>query len=235
MTLKAVFIDVGNTLLFEQPSRFEIYAESARKRGAALDAAKMRQLMVRAHGELPRVVGGAFRYSEEWFEAYIERIFSGYLRLPESELPALMKEIFGRFARADTFVPFPGAPELLAALRERGLVIGVISNWSTRLPKLLEALGLSSRVDFVLCSAIERLEKPDPMLFQRALERAGVRADEAIHAGDDVEKDFLGARGAGLSPVLVDHFDSKPRGDVVGGARVSSLYELDRWIAREAG
>jgi FMN phosphatase YigB (HAD superfamily) len=52
--------------------------------------------------------------------------------------------------------------------------VGLISNWSPRLPKLLADLRISERVDFVLCSAIERAEKPDAALFERALARANV-------------------------------------------------------------
>lgn len=228
--LKAVFIDVGNTLLYEKPSRFEIYAEEARRRGVEVPSHAMRALMTRVHRELPREIGGAFRYTEGWFSAYIEHIFHLELGIAKGELPALREGLFGRFAAAGTFRPFPGSQELLASLRERGLRLGIISNWSTRLPALLEELGLSKLVDFVLCSALERAEKPDPVLFERALARAGVAPDEALHAGDDLEKDFLGARRAGLRAVLVDHDGTQPDGP----PRVRDLFELGEWIGRQA-
>src|SRR5689334_13433338 len=65
MSLEAVFIDAGNTLLYENPSRFEIYAQAARRRGAELTTEAMTNLMRSAHRDLPREIGGAFRYSEE--------------------------------------------------------------------------------------------------------------------------------------------------------------------------
>ena len=46
--------------------------------------------------------------------------------------------------------------------------------------------------------------KPDRVIFARALELAGVDAGAAVHAGDSVEADVLGARAAGIAPVLVD-------------------------------
>jgi 2-haloacid dehalogenase len=162
MTLEAVFIDAGNTLLYEKPSRFEIYAQAARRRGLELTTEHMAELMRRAHRELPREIEGAFRYSEAWFTSYIHRIFHDVLDLSRSEVPAIREELFARFAEPQTFVLFPGAVELLESLRGRGLAIGIVSNWSQRLPGVLNGLGLADRIDFVLASAIERVEKPDP-------------------------------------------------------------------------
>jgi putative hydrolase of the HAD superfamily len=232
MTLKAVFIDVGNTLLYEKPSRFEIYAEGARRRGCTVSTEAMKELMRRAHRELPSQVGGAFRYTDPWFEAYIERIFHRYLGLARSDLPGVHEELFGRFSRPETFALHAGGDELLLDLARRGLRIGIVSNWSTRLPALLERMGIARRVNFVLCSAIERAEKPDAAIFERALALAEVEPHEALHAGDDFEKDVLGARRVGIRAVLVDHSGAHASGEV---PRVKDLFQLSELIARLTG
>lgn len=229
MSLKAVFIDVGNTLLYEKPSRFEIYAERGRARGLSIEAAEMRKWMHQAHRELPREIGGAYRYSDPWFALYIDRIFHHHLGLLKSDLESLRDELFGRFSDPATFEFFDGGRELLAELHESGLKVGVISNWSARLPRLLADLGVARHVDFVLCSAMERLEKPDPLIFEKALRLAGVRPDEALHVGDDLEKDLLGARRAGIRTILVDHSGSIDAGHA---PRVTSLNELREIVAR---
>ncbi len=231
MVLKAVFLDVGNTLLTEQPSRFELYAAQARASGVAIEEPAMRELMHRAHRELPREIGGAWRYTDRWFEAYIERIFHAELGLARATLPALSSELFGHFSRPETFRLFPGARELVTGLRARGLRVGVVSNWSPRLPALLRELELADSFDFVLCSAIERLEKPDPQIFARALERAGVSAHEALHAGDDLERDVLGARRAGMAAVLVDHAGAHALGGAAFAPRAGTLAELETIVA----
>jgi REG-2-like HAD superfamily hydrolase len=229
MTLKAVFIDVGNTLLYEKPSRFEIYAEGARRRGCDVTTEAMQALMRRAHREIPQQVGGAFRYTDPWFELYIERIFHGYLGLARAELSAVHEELFGRFSQVETFALHAGGDELLADLSRRGLRIGIVSNWSARLPSLLERIGIARSVDFILCSAIERAEKPDPAIFERALKLAEIEPHEALHAGDDYEKDVLGARRVGIRGVLVDHAGTHAQGEV---PRVRDLIELGELIAR---
>lgn len=234
MSLRALLLDVGNTLLTEQPSRFELYARTARARGVDIDEPAMNALMRRAHHELPREVNGAWRYTDPWFELYIERIFHDELRVPRAELPSLAHELFGHFSRPETFVLFPGVDALLERARALGLGVGIVSNWSPRLPGLLERLGLASRVDFIVCSAIERMEKPDRAIFEHALSLAGVAPSEALHAGDDLERDLLGARRAGLRSVLVDHARAHSGSSDERGPRVTNLAELADVVERLA-
>jgi putative hydrolase of the HAD superfamily len=230
MGLRAVFLDVGNTLVHEVPPRCAIYADVARRRGIGVSDEQMQVLMRQAHAELPREWQGAYRYSDRWFEAYVAHIFHGMLGLRETELQELCRELFGRFEDPGTFRVFPGAHALLAALRGHGLVLGVISNWSARLPRVLEALDLARSFDFVLCSAIERMEKPDPAIFRAALARAGAAPSEALHAGDHPEKDASAALAVGIAPVLVDHGDRLDTARSGGFPRVRGLEELGSLI-----
>lgn len=236
MTLRAVLFDVGDTLLRENPSRFELYARAARERGLVLDAEAMRRRMVAAHRALPRVLDGAYRYSDPWFRAFIAHVFGpGTGRegpaIEGRALAALTDELFERFEDPATFEVHAGARELLDELRARGLRLGVVSNWSARLPRVLAVLELAERFDFVLCSALEELEKPDPALFRRALARAGVAAGEALHVGDHPEKDVAGARAVGIEALRIDHgaratLAARPSPGAEEGPVVTSFREL---------
>jgi len=205
VTLAAVFLDLGNTLLTERVGRAAVYAEEARRVGLEVSPDAMAVHMSRAVDELPREVDGAYRYSDGWFRAFQRRIFVDELGLAEGALEDVSARLFGRFEEAATFTPFPGAEELPAALRARGLRVGLVSNWSERLPRLLDDLGWSGSFDFVLSSATLRLEKPDPGIFHEAARRAGVPPGRCLHAGDHAELDARGALAAGLQAVLVDH------------------------------
>jgi hypothetical protein len=66
------------------------------------------------------VLGGAFRYSDPWFEALIRGIFRERLGLPEADLPRLTADLFALFERADTFRSIPGARALALACRSAG-------------------------------------------------------------------------------------------------------------------
>ena len=70
----------------------------------------------------------------------------------------------------------------------------------------------------VIDSAVEGVEKPDPAIFRLALERTGVAPEDALYAGDIYSIDVVGARAAGLRPVLVDEGDLYPDADCPTGA-----------------
>jgi putative hydrolase of the HAD superfamily len=101
------------------------------------------------------------------------------------------------------FRPYPEVPGVLAALRERGAKLVVVSNWDVSLHDVLERTDLRRLLDGVVTSAEFGAAKPDPRIFTRALEIAGATPAEAVHAGDDVEADVEGARAAGIAAVLV--------------------------------
>jgi putative hydrolase of the HAD superfamily len=111
----------------------------------------------------------------------------------------------------------------LDELRAAGIRTAVVSNWSPRLPGHLDRLDLSSRLDAVVVSALEGVEKPDPALFARALARLGVGAREAIHVGDHAVKDLDGAAAAGIRGILIDRTGASER---AGVESIRSLREI---------
>lgn len=92
------------------------------------------------------------------------------------------------------------AVETLDTLRSAGKKLGVITNgpieWQSR---KLRTLGLEPYFDVILISDAVGVAKPDPRIFQIALDRLGVTANEAMYVGDHPDFDIAGARGAGLS------------------------------------
>ncbi len=88
----------------------------------------------------------------------------------------------------------------LEALRTAGKKLGVITNgpvdWQSR---KLRKLGLEPYFDEVIISDAVGVAKPDPRIFQIALERLGADANEALYVGDHPMFDIAGARGAGLA------------------------------------
>lgn len=101
------------------------------------------------------------------------------------------------------FRPYPEVPELLPQLRARGLRLVVASNWDASLPQTLRRLGLLRHLDGVATSAQCGAPKPEPAVFQHALQLAGVSPQEALHVGDSWEEDVVGATRAEIHPVLI--------------------------------
>ena len=201
--IRAVFLDAGDTLFRERSSRPAMYLEVAAAHGATCDVDAMRSALDAAARDLPSSVEGNFRYSLAWFRAFNERVLTTCGVEPERHPPA-HEELVRRFSDPASYEVFPEVLEVLENLADRGLQVGVVSNWSEHLPELLDALGLAERIGFVVTSADLRSEKPDRAIFERALFRAGAAADEVVHVGDHFEKDVRGALNAGMRAVLVD-------------------------------
>jgi HAD superfamily hydrolase (TIGR01549 family) len=118
-------------------------------------------------------------------------------------------------------------PPALAELRRQGLRLVVVSNANGTLLRAFTRLGLAPLVDVILDSAEFGVEKPDPRLFDTALDRSGARRATTVHVGDLYTIDVAGARNAGLGAVLVDQADLYPAIDC---PRIRSIAELPRLI-----
>jgi putative hydrolase of the HAD superfamily len=112
------------------------------------------------------------------------------------------------------FRAFDDAAPALAELRGLGLRLACVSNWDYTLPDVLASCGLGGALDDVVTSAAVGARKPDPRIFEVALERAGCPADEALHVGDTADEDLAGARAAGIRALLIDRD---------GGGEIESL------------
>jgi putative hydrolase of the HAD superfamily len=98
----------------------------------------------------------------------------------------------------------PGVPEALGRLRASGLRLAVVSNANGLVPLLFADLGLAPYFDVLLDSFLEKLEKPDPRLFARALDRLETLPARTLHVGDLYHVDVVGARAAGVAAALID-------------------------------
>jgi putative hydrolase of the HAD superfamily len=118
-------------------------------------------------------------------------------------------------------------PAALGRMRRLGLKLAVVSNANGTVRALFERIALLPLVDLVLDSQEEGVEKPDPRFFALALSRLDARAQTTVHVGDLYEADVVGARNAGIEPVLLDRAGLYPDADC---QRVSSLLELAAWL-----
>jgi putative hydrolase of the HAD superfamily len=102
------------------------------------------------------------------------------------------------------FSAYPDVLPALSVLHDRGLTLVAVSNWDCSLPRVLERCGLDGLLDGTVTSAETGSRKPDPGIFEAALELAACEPAEALHVGDTAEEDVAGARAAGIRPLLID-------------------------------
>jgi putative hydrolase of the HAD superfamily len=206
MPLRAVFLDVGETIMRPDPSWEGIYAIALDEFGIPVGMDELSAALRRAYQRGGYGFEGGFTPSpEESHRRAMAMDEVAFAELGIGPMPAGFYERLGQlFGTAGTWHIYPDTWETLPALRERGLIVGVVSNWVWQLPELLHALDLIHHFDFVAASARVGYDKPHPGIFSYALEQAGVAPGEALHVGDRLDADVAGARAAGLDAVLLD-------------------------------
>jgi putative hydrolase of the HAD superfamily len=201
--LRAVFFDAGGTLLHVDYARVRDALLRSVGRAPTIRALTDAEYAGRAAVEAATAAEPALRDGSRWQVHFFGALTS--LGFARDELAKAGPEIRAEHERANLWtVVQPGAREALAALRARRLIVACISNSDGTVADLLARAGLGAVLDFVVDSGVVRIEKPDPAIFALALDRAGVAAAEAMHVGDLFPVDVVGARRAGIEPVLLD-------------------------------
>jgi len=233
-----VSFDVGGTLVRAWPSVGAVYASVCAESGIDLDVetcnARFEEAWSRRGAERP---AGSDRFDgipggeDAWWGALVTEVLEA-CGLPGAKAPPI--ESFRRaFSSPASWRVFDDVPATLDALGRAGYKLGILSNWDSRLGILLEALGLSAYFDAVVCSALERREKPAPLIFSRAAEKLGLDPAEIVHIGDRALEDYHGAREAGMHALLIDRSAGAASPDgVPSGDRVSSISEVGERLLR---
>jgi putative hydrolase of the HAD superfamily len=226
--VKAVFFDAAGTLFTVRGSVGEIYCRIAHKHGKEVEVKDLEAGFRRCFSSAPPL---AFPHvaperlaelEKRWWHDLVWQIFA-----PLGPFPGFAEyftELFSFFARAEAWQLYPETLETLAALRKREFVLGVISNFDSRLFGLLQGLGIGGFFASVIISSRAGYAKPAPEIFSQALQEHRLRPDQAIHIGDSRHADIAGARAAGLLPILIDRREGEvPSNDC---QRVKSLKDL---------
>ena len=200
---KAVFFDAGGTLFEPNPPVGVTYAETARKFGCHVSADEL-ETRFRNEWEKkdqnPHLHGPVME--RQWWYDLVKEVFDPFGGVPQFE--DFFSELHDLFARPDYWQLFPEVDGVLQKLKSQGVVLGIVSNWDSRLLPLCEKVGIHDHFDFILASGIVGSSKPDPGIFQEALRRSQAAPHEAIHVGDSLKDDIQGSHRVGINAVLVD-------------------------------
>ena len=211
--INAIFFDIGDTLVFDDPPLMARLTQAARATGATLNQERL-PAAFRA-GEVyavARYVEGFPWDAPDSLRGAITCVWRALDRPPPNDMT------WPLLAQALIAVPFtryvhPDALALLRELRTRGFTLGAISDWEATLPALLAKLGIAPLLDALAVSEIVGATKPNPRLFQEALRQANAAPETSLHVGDWYELDAQGARAAGMSALLFDHAGRCPDAD----------------------
>ncbi len=121
---------------------------------------------------------------------------------PEMEVIKLAANAF-RSGFLSQMEPRPDALETIQSLKDRGLSIGLVSNINLEGPRLWGKTPFAPVIDVAIFSSVVRLTKPDPRIFQLALEGLRVTTGQCIYVGDGGSGELQAARALGMQAVMV--------------------------------
>jgi 2-haloalkanoic acid dehalogenase type II len=216
--IRAVLFDFGGTLYdyrcLEDAER-ESLCELARAAGSQaadqeVTAAYRAALRQSFHHYLPQ---SYYLHRDLFRDAAVGMLRSLGVSADDETLEEYRRNQWQRHAR--DFGLHAGVTETLQELGRRGLHLGIVSNIDDdQLEHLLAVAKLRQCFDAILSSEAAGACKPHPVIFAKALEQAGCRAEEALFVGDTLRQDIAGANHAGLRSVLIWHrSDREPPSD----------------------
>jgi len=233
--IKAVFFDLYQTLIDYYPPREEQLARIISDYGIAVTADTIRRPMVIAdefiyeeHSRLP-----ISKRSEEEQKTLFARYQTILLKeaainpAPELIRNNVVKMQQIKFDR----VLFDDVLPALEQLKQRGIILGLISNIDSDITPLFDTLKLTPLLQVVVTSRDTGYHKPQPEIFMEAAKRAGIKADEAMFIGDQYQIDVLGAEGGGMQGVLLDRngYFNKDIKELI----IKDLYQLMDYLSNE--
>ena len=232
--IKAVFFDWFYTLAHFEPPRHRLYSQAFREFGIELPPEKVMRGILMAdqyffeeNAKSP-VAERSPEQQAEVYSHYPEAILTEAGAKATEELPLkIMKRVREQF-KGVTFALFDDVLSTVKTLKQRNLILGLLTNLAKDMDPICRKLGLEPYLDFVVTSQEAGADKPNPPIFLVALDKAGVNASEAVHVGDQYKLDVIGARGVGINPILIDRYDIYP--EVNDCPRIHNLTEVAQYL-----
>lgn len=210
MVIKAVFFDVGETLIDETRHwglwadhlgvpRFTFYAAL----GAIIREG-------RSHRDVFGILDPKFDYHSAWQE-----------RVARGDIYEFLASDF-----------YPDAIPSLRELKRLGYVIGIAGNQPEGCEAALRAAGVEA--DILASSASWGVEKPSKRFFERIVDATGLSANAIVYVGDHVVNDIMPALECGLVPIFIKRGPwayLRGEGAAAARAQIESLADLPHVIS----
>ena len=205
--LKAIFFDAVGTLFYLSETVGEHYALVGSEVGLTLNTQQLDRAFYAAWKQMPpraAIDGPRENDDKDWWRALVDLVLDQTApSLNEMDRDNFFEIAYEHFAEPGVWELYPEVPEVLEKLQLR-FQLAVISNFDGRLRFILEHLGISKFFAHIFVSSEIGADKPDPEIYRRALTFVDLPPNEAVHVGDDSERDWKAAAAAGLSVFKLD-------------------------------
>jgi putative hydrolase of the HAD superfamily len=200
--IKAIFFDAVGTLFSLAGTVGQHYALVGRQVGLRLDAVQLDRAFFSAWDKMPKrtaIAGPRENDDKDWWRDLVNRMFvEAAPSIGELDRDNFFEVAYEHFAESGVWELYPDVFQILQPSKDR-FQLAVISNFDGRLRLILEHLGISKFFSHVFVSSEIGADKPDPVIFRRALEFMRLAPEEVLHVGDDPVRDWEAASEAGLA------------------------------------
>ena len=225
---KWVFFDAGGTLFEVAQSVGFHYSRYAQRFGVTVDADRLNLRFAAAFAAAPPLAFPKAKRSEIvhcercWWYDVVRAVFEP---TPFAEFDRFFETVYGFFSLPEAWSLFPETVEVLSTLAERGLVLGIVSNFDSRLPTLCKELGIAHFFRTITCSSQAGHAKPSPEIFITALRQVGIHPLDILYIGDSPQHDLAGPRSLGMTTLLLDRSGRHLDVDAIRVAHLSGLFK----------
>lgn len=211
--LDAILFDAGGTLIEAKPPREAVFSRILSRYGKKVETERIASLLAKADGVFDSAFAKQDGKNEDalWskYDEFIldELGFRGDRGRLVKDLSAAWDDIM---PRVESWISYPETESVLELLSEREFKLGVVSNATDLLRRVLDNLNLTKYFDLLVISDEVGVRKPSPKIFHLALEIAGTSPGRSLFVGDKLATDVAGAKRVGMNAVLVDRVNAFP-------------------------
>jgi HAD superfamily hydrolase (TIGR01549 family) len=229
--VRTVLFDFDGTLVFHEPDSFDVIRAFCAEIGQPLDVESERFGRRTRHEYFvdPTIREQLGQFSPDEFWRHFNRHLLGAIGI-QGDLDHLANQVTRRFSDLELVYHCPeDGYHTLTELRARGFDLGLVTNRQNveRFYELLDEMELRLYFEMTLASGEVGVHKPEPGIFYEALARLGARAEESLYIGDNYWADAVGAKRAGVTPVLFDPHRLFPEADCL---ILERMEELLTWL-----
>lgn len=228
--IDAVMFDAGGTLFDLKPTKEEVFHRVLSEKGFKVPFGLVAKTVAEAERKFDGQAAVLDGINEGPFWTRYDRFVLDRLGY-KGELAEFAKDLSSEFEkllhRVESWAEYPDARPLLEDLRDRDFRLGVISNATDLVEKVLINLDLARYFDPIVISDKVGVRKPNERIFLMAAEMIGARPNRILYIGDKLAIDVLGASRAGLNAVLLDRMNVYAN---VNCLRIRSLSALRRFL-----